>query len=151
MSKAVARGQTLPSWEAARAALWGHMDSETILIGQSLSNDLKALGMVHTRIVDSEILTKKAVGPGCPRSWGLKKLCESFLGLKIQAGNSGHISLEDAFAARELVLWCIRNPETVTAWAREQRVLLEEERAKKLLEREEVRVERNREESAKGV
>ncbi|EEP78714.1 predicted protein [Uncinocarpus reesii 1704] len=119
----------LEGWEAARAELWAFMNPQTILIGHSLANDLKVLGMVHTRIVDSEILTKKAVGPTCKRVWGLKTLCETFLGIRIQAGKKGHSSLEDALATREIVLWCTKNPEHLATWAEQKRVQLAEERA----------------------
>ncbi|KMU91903.1 RNA exonuclease 3 [Coccidioides immitis H538.4] len=44
----------------------------------------------------------------------------------------GHDSLEDAFAAREVVLWCLNNTEKLAAWAEEQRnVLIQEQNAAK--------------------
>ena len=39
---------------------------------------------------------------------GLKALCDAFLGIEIQ--ESTHDALEDAFAAREVVLWCLEHP-----------------------------------------
>jgi hypothetical protein len=63
------------------------MDSETILIGHALQNDLKALGIVHGRVVDTQILTKELVGgiagvlPN--RAWGLKGLARDILGRDI--------------------------------------------------------------------
>nr|KMM71374.1 RNA exonuclease 3 [Coccidioides posadasii RMSCC 3488] len=131
VTQAVTDGTALPHWEAARALLWTYMTPQTILIGQSLSNDLNALGMVHTRVVDSEILTRHAVGKEFARSWGLKRLCGLLLGITIQEGE-GHDSLEDAFAAREVVLWCLNNTEKLAAWAGEQRnALIQEQNAAK--------------------
>ncbi|WEW61489.1 hypothetical protein PRK78_006979 [Emydomyces testavorans] len=130
MALAAADATTLQGWEAARARLWEYMNPQTILIGQNLANDLKALGMVHTRIVDSEVLTRKAVGVNCKRVWGLKNLCDAFLGIKIQGGKNGHSSLEDAFAVREVVLWCIKNPEKLVTWGEKRRAEIAEERAK---------------------
>jgi DNA polymerase III epsilon subunit-like protein len=119
--EAAARGQVLNGWESARAELWKYINSETILIGQSLHHDIDVLRMVHTGVVDSAILTKNAVHPNCRRAWGLKTLCDALLGIEIQNQPSGHDCLEDAFAAREIVLWCIQNPDKLMTWAESQR------------------------------
>lgn len=129
MAEATARGNVLPGWEAARAELWKYIDADTVLIGHSLHNDLNILKILHTRIVDSGILTKNAVGIN--RQWGLKTLCEELMGIRIQTnGRKGHDCMEDALAAREVVLWCVRNPSLLADWAniareRENRMALE--------------------------
>ena len=81
---AVAQGKTLMGWPEARASLFKHIDTATVLIGQSLNFDLVALGIQHERIVDSAILASDAVGPGVKRQWGLKNLCNQLLDIKIQ-------------------------------------------------------------------
>ncbi|CAO2658541.1 Nn.00g062640.m01.CDS01 [Neocucurbitaria sp. VM-36] len=144
MTAAVVSKRALKGWPAARAELWEHIDSNTILIGQALYHDLDALRMQHWRIVDSAILAKDAVGPGVSRQWGLKNLCKQLLGIDIQSnGKKGHDSVEDAFAAREVVLWCIGHQEELAKWAKAQRAEyfrkkkeLEEKRAKRRLQQE---------------
>ncbi|KAL4813095.1 ribonuclease H-like domain-containing protein [Aspergillus spinulosporus] len=124
LSEMKERGQTVKGWKAARNLLWMFIDKQTILIGHSLHNDLAVLGMVHQRIVDSAILTRDAVDGAkkdCARSWALKKLARAFFGLDIQTGKNGHDCLEDTFAAREVVLWCLGNPEKLQEWAAGER------------------------------
>ena len=119
---AVAQGKTLMGWPEARASLFKHIDTATVLIGQSLNFDLVALGIQHERIVDSAILASDAVGPGVKRQWGLKNLCNQLLHIKIQNhGKAGHDSVEDAFAAREVVLWCIDHPDALSRWGVKRR------------------------------
>ncbi|MCJ1246717.1 hypothetical protein MMC30_003926 [Trapelia coarctata] len=134
MAAAIAQGRTLNGWKGARDALWEHIDAETILVGHALQHDLDILRTIHTRIVDSSILTKLVVRPKCARSWSLKALCEAFLHIDIQnQGRKGHDCLEDALAAREVVLWCMRNPQELAEWgiqAGEDERRKSEERAK---------------------
>ncbi|KAL4763191.1 putative RNA exonuclease [Aspergillus foveolatus] len=119
--------QTVQGWEAARDLLWMFVDKQTILIGHSLHNGLAVLGMVHQRIVDSAILTRDAVAGAkedCTRFWGLRRLAKTFIGLEIQTGKDGHDCLEDTFAAREVVLWCLGNPEKLRDWAAGEREVM---------------------------
>ncbi|KGO48432.1 Exonuclease, RNase T/DNA polymerase III [Penicillium expansum] len=123
MASAVASGAAFKSWREARDALWDFMDDSTVLIGHSLHFDLEVLGISHAKVVDSAILTSETVYPSIPsttpltRQWGLKRLAKDLLDLDIQAGNCGHNALEDAYAARDVVIWCIRNPEDLKVWA----------------------------------
>ncbi len=55
------RGAALRGWKAARAALWRVVDARTVLVGHALWNDLDALRMVHTRVVDTSLLVQAAV------------------------------------------------------------------------------------------
>ncbi|KAI9782296.1 MAG: hypothetical protein M1816_001958 [Peltula sp. TS41687] len=150
MDAATARGQTLNGWEEARRELWKHIDADTILIGQSLQHDLDVLRLIHPRIVDSAILTRNAVGPNGTRQWGLKVLCSQLLGITIQSSveQRGHDCLEDALAAREVVLWCIWYPERLNDWGRlkkEEEEQEKEERRKQKEEKEKEREEKEQE------
>ncbi|MCJ1389863.1 hypothetical protein MMC18_002720 [Xylographa bjoerkii] len=118
MAEAEAQGKALKGWQEARFELWKYIDADTILVGQSLQNDLHVLRMIHTMVVDSAILTNLAVGFECTREWSLKVLCDELLGMKIQTqGKKGHVCVEDAFATREVVLLCCQYPERLETWA----------------------------------
>lgn len=132
VKKAVENGEALAGWEAARQELWNIMDADTILVGHALQHDLAALRMIHPRIIDSSILTSKAVNVG-NRKWGLETLFKTFLRTEIR-NNKGRIHdfEEDVFATREVVLWCMRNASEFREWADMTRV---EETRKKTNER----------------
>lgn len=122
MKRAVTEGEFLESFEGARAELWKWIDSETVLVGHSLNHDLCQLHLVHPLIVDSYICVPKLVSSGN----GLKTLAKQLLGKDVQEGlegKRGHDCVEDALAARELVIWCSENKEVLEARA----VLAEEE------------------------
>lgn len=119
-------GKLIKGWRAARDLLWQFIDAQTVLIGHSLYNDLAALGMVHIRVVDSAIITRVAVGEDCQRHWALKTLCQQFLDRDIQARNDGHDCVEDTYAAREVILWCLRNASKLQAWAADERRIIAE-------------------------
>ncbi|CAN9093009.1 unnamed protein product [Alternaria alternata] len=122
MSTAISLGKALQGWPEARAALFEYIDTETVLIGQSLHFDLIALGIQHQRVVDSAILTSEAVGPKVKKRRGLKDLCDQLLNIKVQTDRKlGHDSVEDAFAAREVVLWCVNHPDALSRWGEKQR------------------------------
>jgi len=122
MATAVLQGKVLRGSAEARAELFKYVDSDTILVGHALQHDLLALGIRHDRIVDSAILAAEAVGKGVKRRWGLKDLSSQLLDIKIQGGDKvGHDSVEDAFAAREVVLWCIDQPNKLSIWGEKKR------------------------------
>ncbi|KAH7125234.1 hypothetical protein B0J11DRAFT_527777 [Dendryphion nanum] len=122
MMTAVAQNCVLKGWREARAELWKHMDAKTILVGHALQHDLQYLRMQHSRIVDSAILATDAVGPEVRRQWGLKTLCQQLRDKEIQTmKRKGHDPVEDAFAAREVVMWCITHPKELEAWASKRR------------------------------
>lgn len=131
MNEAINNGKTLKGWKEARDLLWQFIDTQTILVGHALHNDLKVLRMVHTMVVDSEILTKEAVGPNTARTWGLKHLSAELLRFLVQDKQEGHDCMEDAFAAREVVLWCLRNPADLQRWAAEKKEILRKAAAEK--------------------
>ncbi|CCF41150.1 exonuclease [Colletotrichum higginsianum] len=125
MQKAVAKNEALHGWKAARDELWRFADEDTILIGQSIHNDLKVLHTYHSRIVDSAIVTADAVlrgGSKIRKRWGLETLCRELLGIQIRqssqtGGGLAHDALEDALAARELIIVCALRPERLESWA----------------------------------
>ncbi|KAI9040291.1 putative RNA exonuclease [Aspergillus affinis] len=141
MYSAICSGAAFSGWREARDKLWEFMDNSTILVGQSLNYDLEVLGICHAKIVDTAILTAETVFPSVisteplPRMWGLKSLAKDLLSLEIQNGNCGHSALEDAYAAREVAIWCIRNPEELKLWAENARGREEECRLRKGLNR----------------
>lgn len=88
----------------ARQALFEHIHAESILVGHSLENDLRALKLVHERVIDTALCFPH---PEPPYKYGLRKLAEAYLGRQIQGGRQdgaeGHDSAEDASAALQLV------------------------------------------------
>lgn len=77
--------------------------SSTVMAGHGLDNDLKALRIIHSNIIDTSILYLHPRGP--PFRFKLKQLAFRELGRQIQIGGStGHDSYEDTRAALEL-LW----------------------------------------------
>ncbi|MCJ1463420.1 hypothetical protein MMC07_002027 [Pseudocyphellaria aurata] len=146
MADAEAQSKTLKGWQEARHELWKYIDADTILVGHALQNDLDVLRMIHTNVVDSAILAATALGPDICRSWALKQLCDELLGIKIQnKGRQGHDCLEDALAAREVVLWCCRHPQELESWGQVKRAEEEE----KMKARKQAREEREREKESK--
>ncbi|KAI4710878.1 hypothetical protein J4E89_004468 [Alternaria sp. Ai002NY15] len=122
MATAVSQGKVLKGLSEARLELFKYVDSDTIFVGHALQHDLSALGIRHDRIVDSAILAAEAVGRGVKKRWGLKDLASQLLDIKIQGGDKvGHDSVEDAFAAREVVLWCIEQPNKMSMWGQRKR------------------------------
>jgi DNA polymerase III epsilon subunit-like protein len=119
-------GEILEGDATAREMLSRHMDDETVLIGHALYNDLEVLGIQHEKVVDSASLVEAAVGHSVRTMWGLKKVCKELLGIDIQdAGKKGHDSVEDALAAREVVLWCMEFPKVLQAWGANTKKVLE--------------------------
>lgn len=86
--------------------LMGFITADTILIGHGLENDLRALRMIHTSVVDTAIIFPHIMGPPYRRS--LKSLVYQILKRDIQRESGGHNSYEDACSCLELVLWKLR-------------------------------------------
>ncbi|KAF2135289.1 uncharacterized protein K452DRAFT_260871 [Aplosporella prunicola CBS 121167] len=136
--------------DSARDAVWRFVGPETVVVGHSANNDLKALRWMHRVVVDTFLLealrpaakeeeekeegkktesdstTEQSVPPTAdqtpptgaqpqkkklPRGsspMSLKSLAKAKLGREIQkAGKSGHDSLEDALATRDLARWVV--------------------------------------------
>ncbi|KAE8380376.1 ribonuclease H-like domain-containing protein [Aspergillus bertholletiae] len=119
------KGKTVNGWTEARAEVFKFVDDDTILVGHALQNDVRALEMRHIKVLDTATVTKHAVtkemvGSGCKRTWKLKTLCHDFLGINIQQSRNGHNCVEDTLATREVLLWCVRNPDKLKKWATDQ-------------------------------
>ncbi|EAL61779.1 RNA exonuclease 1 [Dictyostelium discoideum AX4] len=74
---------------------------DTVLIGHSLENDLKAMKFIHRKIIDTSILYPT----GSSGKFSLKYLTKKYLNRIIQStkhGKLGHDSIEDARAAMDL-------------------------------------------------
>jgi len=74
----------------------------SILVGHSLHNDLRVLGIKHDRIIDTAVAFPHRKGP--PRKLKLKDLSLMYLDRAIQTDKGGHSAEEDAKAAMELAL-----------------------------------------------
>lgn len=79
---------------------------DTILIGHSIENDLKALKLIHKTIIDTSISFPHYYGLPYRRS--LKSLTKTILKRDIQQSETGHCSFEDSRATLELLLWKVR-------------------------------------------
>lgn len=99
--------------EQARDEVLKLVKKDTILCGHSLENDLRALNIIHKRVIDTSILFPHNAPS---RKWSLKSLAQRYLRQSIQSVTSrqqkGHDSVEDAraalFLAREKVTYGIK-------------------------------------------
>jgi len=92
--------------------LMGFINADTILVGHGLENDLRALQLVHSVVLDTS-----AVFPhycGLPYRRSLRSLVSSYLKREIQS-SWGHDSYEDARACVDLMLWKARRQEQTHA------------------------------------
>jgi len=133
MALEVQNNRALRGWKAAQMELWKYVDSDTVIVGHALQHDLKALHVIHHRVMDTSIMTRLAVSQECKRSWSLKVLCAELADRDIQNhGAKGHICLEDTLGTREVFLQCILKPEKLMLWASKR---LAEEQVKQLAQR----------------
>ena len=92
-----------------RALIDGDGDGAAYLVGHSLENDLRALGMAHGRVLDTALLYPlrlNVLRP--PAKASLRSLASRYLGRQIQTSAAGHDPTEDAAAAMELALLKLR-------------------------------------------
>ena len=73
---------------------------DTILVGHSLENDLRACKLVHTKIIDTAIIYPHQ--RGAPYKNALRYLVAKFLKREMQRA-TGHCSVDDASACMQLV------------------------------------------------
>jgi RNA exonuclease 1 len=93
--------------DVQRDLLENFLFEDTILVGHSLTSDLRALRIVHLKIADTAILYPHE--RGFPFRASLKMLMKTYLGKDIQTKlQHGHDSAEDARAAMELLIQKIR-------------------------------------------
>lgn len=91
--------------DGVRRTLAQYIGPNTILVGHGLENDLHALRLVHTTLVDTCHVFPHP--RGLPYRRALRDLVAEHLGRIIQAGGAsvGHSSAEDAQMTLELVRW----------------------------------------------
>uniref|UniRef100_A0A8R1DXL4 Exonuclease domain-containing protein n=1 Tax=Caenorhabditis japonica TaxID=281687 RepID=A0A8R1DXL4_CAEJA len=96
--------------ESVRKFIFTFLNEKSVLVGHGLFGDLKALGIVHDRVIDTSVIyTNNGRRPS------LRHLTAFHLGYEIQQSSSGHCSFEDAIAALQLVYFGIENPRALTA------------------------------------
>ncbi|XP_076960477.1 small RNA degrading nuclease 5-like [Bidens hawaiensis] len=83
------------------------VNKETILVGHSLENDLLALKINHSLIIDTAVLYKHSRGG--TYKIALRVLTRKYLSREIQDSRNGHDSIEDAKAAMDLAFLKIKN------------------------------------------
>lgn len=83
------------------------VQAETVLVGHSVENDLMALKLLHSLVIDTALLYHHPTrGPMCKPA--LRMLSGRYLKRRIQGDKAGHDSVEDARAAMDLALLKIR-------------------------------------------
>ncbi|KAI5809378.1 ribonuclease H-like domain-containing protein, partial [Pyronema omphalodes] len=107
-----AEKKLLDGWQQARQQLLGLIDSETIIIGHALHNDLYQLRLIHRRVVDTALTIPRITG----KKHSVQSLSLELLEKVVQSSAHGHDCLEDTLSARELLIWCLRHPDEV--WER---------------------------------
>ncbi|KAK4876946.1 hypothetical protein RN001_009452 [Aquatica leii] len=76
------------------------LPADAILVGQSLSNDMHALKMMHPYIIDTSVIYNTSGHRN--RKTKLQLLAQQFLKKKIQTNRKGHCSVEDSLASLNL-------------------------------------------------
>ncbi|GMH44804.1 hypothetical protein BSKO_12756 [Bryopsis sp. KO-2023] len=87
------------SLKDAQAMFLHHVSADTILVGHSLDNDVRAIKVIHSKILDTVVLYPHP--RGFPSRSSLKFLAQKYLGKCIQDGC--HDSTVDASVALKLV------------------------------------------------
>ncbi|KAK7592970.1 hypothetical protein V9T40_007722 [Parthenolecanium corni] len=82
------------------------IDNDTILVGHGLENDLRALKLVHTVVIDTALLYSNC---DAFKRRSLKHLAHCFLHRDIQMDANGHDSAEDASVSLQLVGYAMFN------------------------------------------
>lgn len=97
--------------EQARRQLFNLVNSETILIGHSLESDLRAMRLIHKRVVDTSVVWPHKKGP--PYKRALRNLASEVCKRIIQESTDGHDSKEDSSACLQLMQHKVREDLTV--------------------------------------
>ena len=114
-------------WDDARKRLWRFMDTETIIVGHFMVRELRALGMVHTSVIDTSLLARRMTGKILKNS---KILFKDILKVWLGEGNDlfQHLHtdglprcVEEAFPIRQIVIWCMDYPQELSLWAHTRR------------------------------
>ncbi|WWC88171.1 uncharacterized protein L201_003076 [Kwoniella dendrophila CBS 6074] len=94
---------------AVRAAACMFIGPETIIVGHGLENDLRALKLLHDKIIDTAVVFPHDKGP--PYRRALRDIVKEKLGYFIQDRTSdlGHSSAVDAKSTLEVLKWKVRD------------------------------------------
>ena len=98
------KGNAAKSLKDVQHDLMSFINADTILIGHGLENDLKALKMIHSTVIDTSMIFPHYYGLPFKRS--LRSLVKSILKREIQSFE--HDSYEDAKSCMELMLWRLK-------------------------------------------
>ncbi|ORX34146.1 hypothetical protein BD324DRAFT_664472 [Kockovaella imperatae] len=95
--------------EAVRSAVCVFVGPESVIVGHGLENDLRALRLLHDKIIDTATIFPHDKGP--PYRRALRDLVKEKLGYFIQerTADLGHSSAEDAKATLEVLKWKVRD------------------------------------------
>ncbi|KAL7948342.1 hypothetical protein V8C42DRAFT_314158 [Trichoderma barbatum] len=128
----------LQGWREARERLFEYVSAETVFVGYGIFQNLRALRVFHRGIVDAQILTMDAIFRNSRSSWNtwpIDKVCTGLLSMIIRQhatpNNLKHDALEDALAAREIVLHYLQWPAEVAKWGKLERQKCFEDMANK--------------------
>lgn len=103
-AKDLKKGNSAKCLREVQNDLMSFISADTILIGHGLENDLKALKMIHSTVIDTTVIFPHYYGLPYRRS--LRSLVNSILERDIQS--CGHDSFEDAKACMDLMLWKVK-------------------------------------------
>ncbi|XP_064459195.1 exonuclease GOR-like isoform X1 [Ornithodoros turicata] len=84
-----------------QAVLLRLFSASTVLVGHGLENDLRALKLLHSTVVDTAVVFPHH--RGLPYRRSLRSLVSAYLSREVQEG--AHDSVEDARACMQLLLW----------------------------------------------
>ncbi|XP_016411054.1 RNA exonuclease 1 homolog isoform X1 [Sinocyclocheilus rhinocerous] len=105
---------TNSSLRDVQAALLSFINADTILIGHGLENDLTALKIIHSTVIDTSVVFPHRLG--LPHKRELNSLTADYLRRIIQESVVGHDTREDATACMELMLWRVKEDSKVKRW-----------------------------------
>ncbi|MCO5607725.1 hypothetical protein L7F22_061924 [Adiantum nelumboides] len=86
----------------AQTAVLALLSLDTILVGHSLHNDLKALKIDHPRVIDTSFLFRFRNKPECYNA-GLNSLCKAILGYEFREDDKPHDCVIDATIPMRIV------------------------------------------------
>ena len=84
-----------------QAQLLYKLDAKDVLIGHSLESDLRAVKMLHSRVVDTSVVFPHKMGPPFKRA--LRTIAAEEIQRIIQQDVDGHDSKEDALACLDIM------------------------------------------------
>lgn len=106
--------RVLKGWAATRSVLFKFVDKETIIVGHNLRSELDALRIIHGRAVDiAKVVERAAQGPLSKAQVSLDSWCRNVANVATLKTDPvfGRDCIMNAFAAREIGLWTIKNKE----------------------------------------